>query len=52
MSNEIAKVWGVNVTVLALVNVLTLKEWLTCAAIAASLGYTLWKWYSESHKDK
>lgn len=43
---EIAKVWGANG--LALVSVLTVKEWLACAALAVSIGYTVWKWRKES----
>jgi hypothetical protein len=49
---DIAQSWGITATVLAVINVLTLKEWLSCLLIAVTVGYTVWKWRRDVRKDK
>ncbi len=48
--NDIAKVCGINGVVLGLINILTLKEWLSCVLVLVTIGYTAWKWQRDYRK--
>lgn len=49
---DIWQSWGLTGFVLAVINVLTLKEWLSCLLIVVTIGYTAWKWHRDVRKDK
>jgi hypothetical protein len=44
-----AKVLVPNGLVLAVVNAMTLKDWLNLMLISLSIGYTIWRWRRDSY---